>query len=282
MDHRPDILVLGGGGVAGINWLSGVLAGIEDASGFKFAESEYFVGTSAGSIVSARLAGGVALRRPTETVVTDASAPESNAFTSWALALSAPVASIGLRLAERPGAVARRAGLRLMPAPSSQLGELEDVGGSWDGRLRVVAVERHSGKRVVFGSPGAPDASVLQAVRASCSIPWAFPATEIAGVEYVDGGMWSPTSIDIAPASQGTRVLCLCPTGSSFGALPLAMRAGSRAAVFVEASAIRARGARVQLVFPDRSSAETMGRDLMADEPAARVHAAGYQQGLVL
>jgi NTE family protein len=169
-----------------------------------------------------------------------------------------------------------------MPKPSRVLGELEAVGGSWDGRLRVVAVERGTGKRVVFGSPGAPDATVVEAVRASCAVPWLFPPQEIGGVDYVDGGMWSPTSIDAAPAAQGTRILCLCPTGSSFGALPLAMRAGSRAAVFVEASAVRAKGARIQLVFPDRGSAETMGRDLMADEPAARVHAAGYQQGLKL
>ena len=42
------------------------------------------------------------------------------------------------------------------------------------------------------------------------------------------------------------------------------------------------RGARVQLIFPDRGSAEAMGRDLMADEPATRVHAAGYRQGLTL
>lgn len=282
MQTRPDIIVLGGGGVAGINWLTGVLAGIEDASGFAFGDSEYFLGTSAGSIVCARLAAGVPLRRPAETVAAGEPMPVPSAVPSWVLAMAAPAASVGLRLATRPGAVARRAALGLMPKPSSELGELESVGGRWDGRLRVVAVERRSGKRVVFGSPGAPDASVLEAVRASCAVPWVFPAEVIDGVEYVDGGLWSPTSIDAAPAHAGSRVLCLCPTGSSFGSLPLAMRAGSRAAVLLEASAIRARGARVQLVFPDRGSAEAMGRDLLAHESADAVRAAGYRQGLSL
>ena len=282
MDTRPDILVLGGGGVAGINWLAGVLAGIEDGSGVSFAECEYFVGTSAGSIVCARLARGIALRRPTQQSTTDEPRPSPNGVPNWVMAVASPVASIGLRLASRPGAMARAVALGLMPPPSSELGPIEGIDGGWDGRLRVVAVERRTGKRVVFGSPGAPDATVLEAVRASCSVPWAFPPTQIGGVDYVDGGIWSPTSIDVAPARSGSRVLCLCPTGSSFGALPLALRAGSRAAVLVEASAARARGAGIRLIFPDRGVAEAMGRDLMADESADRVRAAGYQQGLRL
>ena len=36
MLSRPDVLVLGGGGVLGQEWLMGVLAGIEDATAFDF------------------------------------------------------------------------------------------------------------------------------------------------------------------------------------------------------------------------------------------------------
>src|SRR4051812_23981559 len=57
----PDVLVLSGGGIVGEAWMQGVLAGIEDAAGIDFRDPETFVGTSAGSIVSARLAAG---RRP--------------------------------------------------------------------------------------------------------------------------------------------------------------------------------------------------------------------------
>src|SRR4051812_11402879 len=58
---RPDVLVLAGGGIVGEAWMQGLLAGIEDASGLDLREAEAFVGTSAGSIVAARLAAG---RRP--------------------------------------------------------------------------------------------------------------------------------------------------------------------------------------------------------------------------
>ncbi len=66
---RPDVLVLGGGGVIGERWMMGVLAGIEDATGFDLRRCEYFVGTSAGSIVAARLAANVSLNRPGRTPV---------------------------------------------------------------------------------------------------------------------------------------------------------------------------------------------------------------------
>src|SRR3954454_13793642 len=61
---EPDVLVLGGGGILGEGWMNGLLAGLEDAAGVGFADCRAFVGTSAGSIVAARLAAGRELRRP--------------------------------------------------------------------------------------------------------------------------------------------------------------------------------------------------------------------------
>ena len=58
MLSRPDVLVLGGGGVLGEAWMMGVLAGIEDATGFDLRDCESFVGTSAGAIVAAHLVVG--------------------------------------------------------------------------------------------------------------------------------------------------------------------------------------------------------------------------------
>ena len=52
----------------------------------------------------------------------------------------------------------------------------------------------------MFGSPGAPVATVAEAVEASCTVPWLFAPVEIGGREYVDGGVWVPTNLDAAPA----------------------------------------------------------------------------------
>ena len=50
--------------------------------------------------------------------------------------------------------------------------------------------------------------------------------------------------------------------------------------MLLEASALKARGARVRIITPDRSSAASIGRDLMSDVHLQATLAAGYQQGL--
>ena len=53
-------LVLGGGGVAGIAWHTGVLLGLAE-SGADATGADLLVGTSAGSTVAAQIGGGLTL-----------------------------------------------------------------------------------------------------------------------------------------------------------------------------------------------------------------------------
>ena len=53
-------LVLGGGGVAGIAWMTGLLAGLADA-GDDITGADVLIGTSAGATVAAQLGSGLAL-----------------------------------------------------------------------------------------------------------------------------------------------------------------------------------------------------------------------------
>lgn len=299
MITRPDVLVLGGGGVLGVEWMMGVLGGIEDVTGFDMRACEYFVGTSAGSIVAARLAGGRSPRRPDSMPSAAGSIeprePEGFAATAlagarragqWTAAAWTPFAPLALAASGGRGGALLRAGmLASIPRPYRTLDDLrrdlERRPIEFDGRLRVTAVERRSGRRVVFGSPRAPHATVAQAVQASCSVPWLFAPVVIGAEEYVDGGVWSATNLDAAPAGRDTHVLCLNPTAGVNGTHPLlaAARRVARTAAAVEALALKRRGAIVQTIAPDLESAATMGGDFMDPEPRAHVLAAGYRQG---
>src|SRR4051812_49826196 len=62
---RPDVLVLAAGGVVGEAWMTGVLRGLTESTGIDFRGCDYFVCTSAGSIVAASLAAGREPRAPT-------------------------------------------------------------------------------------------------------------------------------------------------------------------------------------------------------------------------
>jgi NTE family protein len=284
----PDALVLAGGGTVGEAWMRGLLAGAEAASDLDFRECEYFVGTSAGSIVSAVLASG---RRPEAgrqaeqayAAAGDAAPdPVPKRFAGLAklgAAVTAPLAPLVLAGTAPGGAAVRRAALAVPGRPARHslggLGRLIDgLGGRFDGRLRITAVDRGTGKRVVFGAPGAPKASVADAVLASCSIPWVFTPVEIGGREYVDGGVWSPANLDAVPARRGSEVLCLNPSGTAGP-----FKAVSTAATAREAHALRGRGVRVRVIVPDAAAAAAMGVNLMDRSRVNAVLDVAYAQG---
>ena len=299
----PDVLVLAGGGIVGEAWMHGVLGGIEDAAGVDFRDVEAFVGTSAGSIVAARLVAGRRPPRPeagaesaapglAETVREETAADggvrlrgvvRDAARVGWAL--SAPLTGAALTVSKPAGALARAAILGRAAGHGRPLRQLhvrvERWGARFDGRLRVCAVDRRSGKRVVFGAPGAPNASVATAVTASCAIPWVFSPVAIAGREYVDGGAWSVTNLDAAQAGRDTYVLCLDPAAGLGGhdRRTAALRGAFRVASELEIQSLRRRGAHVLHVAPDAGAAGAMGANFMAPERAAPALTAGYAQG---
>jgi NTE family protein len=301
MRSRPDVLVLGGGGVLGEAWMMGVLSGIEDGAGVDLRDCESFVGTSAGAIVAAHLAASNSPRRPssvgTELEVGGAGPARGLAVAAVtaarragqaALAASATFAPLALGVAAPGGAAVRALLLRGLPRPPDTLAALREQvqrsGARFDGRLRVTAVDRRSGRRVVFGSPRAPHATVAEAVQASCTVPWLFAPVPIGGREYVDGGVWSPTNLDAAPAGRDTHVLCLNPTASlgTSSTLLAVVRNVARSAVSIESLALRRRGARVRTIAPNAECAAAMGSNFMESEPRIRVLAAGYRQGLLV
>lgn len=281
--------------------MMGILAGVEDAAGFDLRDCESFVGTSAGAIVAAHLVAGRSPRRPsavgTELQVSDAQPVRGLAVAavaaarragSFALAASSTFAPLALGVAAPGGAAVRALLLRGLPRPPDTLSQLrvrvEESGARFDGRLRVTAVDLRSGRRVVFGRPGAPRATVAEAVEASCTVPWLFAPVSIDGREYVDGGVWSPTNLDAAPAGRDTHVLCLNPTASlaPTHTLLTVMRNVARSAVSIEALALRRRGAAVHTVAPNAECAAAMGSNFMDQEPRSRVLASGYRQGLLV
>lgn len=288
----PDVLVLGGGGILGEAWMTAVLAGLEQGSGWDPRSAAGLVGTSAGSIVAASLAAG---KSPTASA---ASAPELgpaaaegraaplggalNVGRAAGASLAAPLAALGLRTAAPGGALARRTILGRVPAGTRSLNGLarrvDEAGADWD-RLRIATVDLGSGRRVMFGGAGAPQASVGAAVEASCAIPGYFRPVSIGGRRYVDGGAWSPTNMDAADVKSGTRVLCLNPTGSMGGSASGAIGVVSATAAMIEALALRRHGARVTVVAPDRQTVEAIGGNLMDPGPRSEVAAAGLAQG---
>jgi NTE family protein len=297
--QQPDVLVLGGGGILGEAWMSSLLAGLAERPGFDPHECKAYLGTSAGSIVAAALSAGVDPRTrldelpeqpdaPDEAVAAEAPTPLVRALEQAGKAVR-PLAALTLPFMAPGGALLRREALSRVAPGRQSLAQLraavEEWDVDWDGRLRVSAVDMDSGRRVMFGEPDAPDASIADAVEASCAIPGFFRPIEIDGRRYVDGGVWSPTNMDRAPVERGERVLCLNPTaaltassGQRYGAMGLL----SRSLAAIEATYLERRGAHVQLVVPDAASTAVMAGRLMDGRRRGATLAAGLAQGRAL
>jgi NTE family protein len=121
-------------------------------------------------------------------------------------------------------------------------------------------------------------------VVASCTIPWVFEPVSIGGREYVDGGVWSVTNLDAAPAGRDTQVLCLdVLSGLEPGTRGMAaMRRAFRVAAELETQNLRRRGAHVQRIGPDAPAADAIGQELMDPGPRDAVLLAGFRQGRAL
>jgi NTE family protein len=296
--ETPDVLVLGGGGILGEAWMSAVLAGIE-AEGLSVRDCGCYVGTSAGSIVAASLVAGLppGIRLGASSASPDIPLEEPDARVTalrhafgaaagFAGAAAAPLASLAFASTAGGGALIRRTLLRRVSPGRRSLAELgrmvEQSGVRWDGRLRIVAVELETGRRVIFGAPGAPTISVAAAVQASCAIPGVFRPVLAGGRSYVDGGAWSPTNLDTAEVRRGDQVLCLNPTGSlrpARGSLVGAFGPVSRGIAATEALVLRDRGAIVATINPDEGSSAAMGSNLMDPTHRDGVIEAGLAQG---
>ncbi|MCG6496366.1 patatin-like phospholipase family protein [Kitasatospora sp. A2-31] len=225
-------LVLGGGGMLGAAWTVGALCAVEEATGRRPDGAEVLLGTSAGAILAALLAGGVGAdqlrdhQRGLPVTAGPLAGLEFDYDTAVGGALPPrPRVGIGspglLRDAVRhPRAHPLLTTVSAM-APHGR-GSLATVGelvrglhgpGGWPDAspLRVAAVDYRTGHRVVFGDRGAPPAAIADAVMASCAIPGWFTPVRVHGSAYVDGGCWSATNADLMIGRGLDEVFVLAP-----------------------------------------------------------------------
>lgn len=269
-------LVLGGGGVAGIAWMTGLLAGLADA-GQDVSGAEMLVGTSAGASAAAQLASGLSLdelfarqadpaRQAAEIA---AQADLENFAAQFAAALDGVRGFPAMRRAV--GEVALAAAT--VPEPQRRaVIESRLPSRDWPGRvLKIVAVDAATGEPRVFVRHDG--VSLVDAVAASSAVPGVWPPVTIGGRRYIDGGVRSCDNADYAAGAD--RVLVISPLDGT-DLLPGEMPR-SRAV-----QKLRAGGAQVAVAGPDEASRAAMGANPL--DPATRGPAAraGRAQGRAL
>lgn len=232
-------LVLGGGGLVGMAYHAGALKALEE-SGVDAAAADVIVGTSAGSIMGSYLSAGwrasdfydyahrkhpKALereedqRREGRSVFTPLWTTPRERVARSVGSLFAIASSRGYWRRVGRGVVPNERLRRAFPAgmystTETRLRLEEDLPSEWprDG-LFVCAADLYSGTRVPFGFPGEREAPLPLAVLASTAIPGVFPPVKINGGYYVDGGIVSATSLDLAVEAGCDAIICIAPLG---------------------------------------------------------------------
>jgi NTE family protein len=251
--------VLGGGGVTGIAWELGLLAGLAEA-GVDLASADFVVGTSAGSVVGAQVTSGADLQtlfdRQLQPPTGERAYRMSRATLlrfGWTMLLSR---GRDVEFRRRIGALALKAEQAgVTPSEEERLAVIRSrlLSEEWPDRsLTVTAVDAATGEFRTFDrSSGVP---LVTAVAASCAVPGVYPPVTVDGRRYVDGGMRSPANADLAQGYERVVVLA-----------PIVRGAGPMAGVDAQVTGMVAR---VAVVSPDDQAKAAIGRNVL--DPAAR------------
>jgi NTE family protein len=278
--------VLGAGGPVGHAFHAGVLRALVDGCGWDARRADLVLGTSAGAIAGALLRAGTDARELYSAASGDPRSPLARLFArpshrrppvERARRWPASPAYLWRMLRRpwhlRPGRLASA----LLPEgmfDNLPLGEVIDRlhPERWPERpLWITAVSLDTGARVAFGQPGAPPVDVGTAVRCSSAVPWLRRPVRLGEHRFVDGGIASPTHLDLLSGVEGgpPRLVIVSSPLSRFPPLRLLLR--------IELRRLSRHGARIVVFEPDGEVAAAMGWNPMDARLTPAVAAAAYR-----
>jgi len=269
---KDRALVLGGGGVAGIAWMTGLLFGLSEQN-VDLREADLMIGTSAGSTLGAQL-GAASLEELFRRMVEPSAQgreinPGPRVLESFQKA-RATFSSITDRT-ER----IRQIGKWALETPTISESERRKVvearlpSHTWpDHGLAIVTIDAESGEIQVFDRKSGLD--LVDAVAASCALPGIWPPVTIRGKRYIDGGVRCAENADLAKGYA--RVVILSPMGTT---LPRIGGSGLSEQIEILEQA----GSKTYLVTPDAKSRRAVGLNPLAPETRRPAAKAGREQG---
>jgi|SRR5436190_6802236 len=283
-------LVLGAGGFGGRAFHAGVLSALEEGTGWDPRDAEVVVGTSAGSQVATGLRIGISAPDLAARIAGRPVSPDGQriydrlgtvptiapAWRDLVKLPNVPRARMMKRFARHPVQAMGAFATSFLPVGSLSVQEYAStfrrvLGDAWpDRELWLCAARVEDGCRVAFGRLEAPETDVATAVAASCAVPWLFAPVEVQGVRYVDGGVYSPTNLDLTAGLGLDLVIVISPMSVArhpSRQVDLPVRRMFRMRLGREAARVRRSGTRVVAFQPGPEELAALGLNAMDPDP---------------
>lgn len=298
-------LCLGAGGLVGQAYHAGVLAALEVDLGWDARWADIVVGTSAGSITGALLKMGTSpfdiatwvlgcewdptlpVLQGLDAIRRELPPLELRTFLRrWRI----PAVKTWFPVGRRPWDVRPTAIISSMlpkgttsmePLITRHLAAWADEG--WPPGLRICAVRRADGTRVVFGQDENESTPLTSAIAASSCIPSYFAPMTIGRDEFVDGGIYSPTNADLLALEDLDLAVIISPMSGGGGRIDRALRGIAESRLRSEMKRLGQAGVNTVCFEPGSSCSKAMGLNLMAPDRANRVlQAAFFEAGALV
>ncbi len=283
---------------------AGVLRALEQQAGLSIDDLDLIVGTSAGSVMAAYLRSGFTIDElwtmalgthpnleplgdtPTQRRAATAFTP---AFRNGSELASRVIGSSFVAVRSFARVPIPRLPEVLHPLLYAGLFTMEraqerfdtDFSPTWPtAEIAICAVDLGSGRRTVFG-PTSSDLSLAEAVVASCSIPGFYTPLKAEGRTFVDGGVHSPTNLDVAARFGCDVIIAVAPMAYDPDMdVPIGRRLTRRIghrSLRNESLMARARGAEVLLIRPSDTDVRVQGVNPMRASGADEIAHTAYE-----
>jgi NTE family protein len=273
-------LVLGGGGPVGVGWESGLAEGLAEAE-VALDAADLVVGTSAGSIVGARLALKLDLAETVNAVgqplPAQAGAGATIADLMTALAGAASRGQTAEQTRIELGKLALDADTMAEGDFTGAAVFAQLAGRDWPASFRCTAIDTQNGALRVWDA--ATSVPLDLAVASSCAVPMVFPPVTIDGARYMDGGMRTPLNADLA-AGHAAVIVVSCMAMALPEGIADPVFDAIAAQIEAELAVLRDGGAAVEIISPGAEFLEVSGwgADLMNPSRVAGAYEAGVRQ----
>jgi len=266
MSERRAV-ILGGGGVTGIAWATGVLQGLQDER-VDLAAADAIIGTSAGSFVGTYLVAGLVTHffeaQFSDEVVEIPTVMSPEVIDGWQKAFAAG--------GDDPTLTGRALGRLALTTPTVSSHARAEVvaarlpSAEWpDGPLQMTAIDAETGALHLFDRESG--VALVTAAAASGAVPGVWPAVEAQGRLWIDGGSYSAANVGLGAGYD--KVIAIVPVEGFPG------QRGARD----DLADLRAAGVHAILVVPDDRSRDAIGANPFDPSRRAPAAEAGRLQG---